>query len=110
MGVFSPASASGVSAGDVLISSASNSTLTFSAANTEESFTIPAGTKACVVKVRGMTQVKYSFQSGESGTNYVTLRARSPHWVTSMAIGSSGLEVFVQSPRSGEVLEIVYYS
>ena len=110
MGVFSPASASGVSAADILITSASNTTHTFVAANTEESFVIPAGTKAVMFKSRGVTKLKYSFQSGESGTNYVTLRAGSVHYQTSMSVAAPGLTVYIQSPKIGEIVEIVYYS
>lgn len=110
MGVFSPASASGVSAADVIINSAVNTTLTFLLANTEYTFTIPDGTKAVMFKARGTAKLQYSYQVGESGTTYVTVKSGTVHWIQSMNISGGGLPVYIQSNKADEVLEIVYFS
>lgn len=75
-------------------------------ANTEYNFSLPVGTKQWRLKNRGMGKVQYTFQSGDSDTNFFTLSPGAVHNYDSLALGA-GLTVYVRNSKDGEVLEVI---
>jgi len=76
------------------------------AANVEQSHTFPAGTKSFMMKARGAGKLKIAFDSGTSGTSYMTIWPgafyRSPEFSSAAKI------IYYQSPIAG--LEVEFES
>lgn len=77
---------------------------TIALANTEQSHTFPAYTKAIQIKARGNGKIKLAFDSGTSGTVYQTVWAGSAY--TQENIGSATTTIYFQSPVAGLVVEL----
>ena len=84
--------------------------LTVAAADTEQSYALPSGTKGFEIRARGGTGViKLSFTSGESGTKYRAI----PYGVS---WGKTGLDtatswtLYFQSSKSGFTVEVVSWA
>lgn len=77
-------------------------------ANTETSIALPSNTRAFKIKLRrGNTgPVKYTFTSGESGTIYEELSGSSAHFYSDLSSAVSWT-LYVQSPKTSQILEIV---
>ncbi len=74
------------------------------AAATEYSYTIPANAKRIAFKLRSLNALlKYSFVSGESGTNYITVPYGETVEINDAKLG--GKILYVQSPTASQVLE-----
>jgi hypothetical protein len=79
-------------------------------AGTEYTFTIPVGAKRFEVAARsGLAKVQYCFSAGQSAIDYKTLRAGSV-WEEPNLFLVAGLDVYFQTNKNGEVLEISIYS
>lgn len=72
-------------------------------ANIEFSHVLPAGSRRYIMFVRGPGAVKYSFQSGTSGTNFILLSRGS--WVSNSFIGAGAVTIYMQSSQAGTVVE-----
>lgn len=71
---------------------------TISTPNTEESFSLPSGTKAFTAKNTGARLVKMAYATGEiAGGNYFTLAPWEPHSAPG-TISQSTLTFYVEAP------------
>lgn len=73
-------------------------------ADTEQSHTFPAGSKAIQVKARGPSKVKMSFSPGTSGSVYQTIWPGSAYFQEN--IGAASTTIYFQSPVAGLVVEL----
>ena len=80
-----------------------NKTMTL--ANTEYSQDIGAGIVKLLVQCRGAYDVKLAFKSGESGTNYLTIK--ESHVYYEDIIDNSPKTLYFQCATAGQVLEII---
>lgn len=78
-------------------------------ANTELSFSIPVTTKKCSLKLRGTGKLQYSFTSGQSNTNFMTIYPGSEENFSEFDL-TSGLDIYFQSNKNNEVLEILAWN
>lgn len=73
-------------------------------ANTEYSYTFPAGTKKFSIKLRALNALlKVAFVSGESGSTYFTVPYGD---ILVMEAKVGGSTVYFQSPTASQVAEI----
>lgn len=73
-------------------------------ANTEYSYTFPAGTKKFRIKLRALNALlKVAFVEGESGSNYITI-PYGDHMTVEAKVG--GATIYFQSPTASQVAEI----
>ena len=99
--VLSPSSAS------VSIQGIQNVKITnenISTINTEQSVALTNNLKTLKIRFRGAAIVKYSFVSGESGSNYFTIPNNCSEEIENLDL--SGKSIYFQSSKTG-VLEIV---
>lgn len=82
-----------------------NKTLTL--ANTEYSQALPAGCTKFTVQCRTAYDVKLAFVSGESGTNYLTIKTDYWYWEDGI-LGTTRI-LYLQSAQAGVVVEIVVW-
>jgi hypothetical protein len=75
------------------------------AANTEQSHTFPANTKKIKIRARGNSIIKYSFNSGQSGTNYITIFPGNTYEETDLKLTS--VTVYFQLTKAGDIVEIL---
>ncbi len=78
--------------------------VTIAAANTEQSHTFPAYTKAIQIKARGNGRILMAFDAGTSGTVYQTIWPGAVY--TQENIGSASTTIYFQSPIAGLILEL----
>lgn len=73
-------------------------------ANTEYSYTFPAGTRRFRIKLRALNALlKIAFVSGESGSNYITVPYGDD---LEMRAKIGGSTIYFQSPTASQVAEI----
>ena len=73
-------------------------------ADTEYSYTIPAGTKRIKFKLRALNALlKYSFTAGESGTTFVTVPYGDTEEINDASLG--GKIIYFQSPTASQTVE-----
>ena len=80
-----------------------NKTMTL--ADTEYSQQIGPGVVKVLVQCRGTYDVKIAFKTGESGTNYLTLKAGSVYYED--AVDDAPMTLYFQCAQAGQVLEII---
>ena len=81
--------------------------ISIAAANTEQSFVMPATIRGYLIKVRDYSaEIKLSHVSGETGTKFLTIPKRTSY-VDEHTY--SGLTLYFQSPLMGAVIELVYW-
>lgn len=76
-------------------------------ANTEQSFALPSNCKSFLIRVRELVDLKLSYAIGESGTEFLTLRAGT---VYSDLNFYSNQSLFFQCATAGVTIEIVTYA
>jgi hypothetical protein len=74
-------------------------------AATEYSYTLPAGCKQFIVKLRQLSSLKVAYVSGQSGTTYLEV-PRGCFYAESGLTLSTGVTLYFQSPAAGQVLEV----
>jgi len=79
------------------------------ASNTEYSFSISSATKKVQFRAVAKGKVKYSFISGQSGTNFITVAKGKTEIINELALTGS-LTVYFQSDTASEVLEVLSWS
>lgn len=84
-----------------------NSTITL--ADTEYSYVIPSGAREFSLRVRNDSILKIAYTSGQSGTNYVTVYPGMTYRRDKLR-RSSSLTIYYRSSKSGEVLELEYWT
>jgi len=78
-------------------------------ANTEYTVTIPASARRFRLQARAQTTLKISDAVGQSGTTYFTLHPYNTYGVDSIK-GSSTINLYVQSTRPNQVIEVEYWT
>ena len=74
-------------------------------ADTEYSYSIPAGTKRFEIKLRALNALlKLAFTSGASGTTYITIPYGASYVENDVKAGP--ITLYFQSPSSSQVAEI----
>jgi hypothetical protein len=83
--------------------------ISISLANTEQSFSFPSTTKKFEIKLRGSGRLQISYTSGASGTNFITLPIGTSYSVNDLNL-SGNLDIYFQSSKASETLEIEYWN
>lgn len=78
-------------------------------ASTEYSITIPQATKKYRFRNRGNARVQYSFVSGSSGSNYITVKPGNIEVEENLQLDSN-LTIYFQTPKSGQEIEVLLWS
>lgn len=82
--------------------------VTMTSADTEYSQELPAQTKKFTFKCRGEYDVKLAFESGESGTTYLTVPSKQNYWDDN--IRDASLTLYFQCATAAQVAEIVAWN
>jgi hypothetical protein len=80
-----------------------NKTLTDS--DTEYEVDLPKNTVKFTLQARGSHDVKLSFEDGESGSKYITIKSGAS--ITEDLLDLSGRTLYLQSPEAGTVVEVL---
>lgn len=83
--------------------------LSLPVADTEGSYTLPAGTKKFSVFARERSRVQLSYTSGQSGTTFMTIKPGF-EYVRSEIEAAASITIYCQSSKNGEVVEIESWS
>ena len=75
--------------------------------DTEQSQALPSNTKQFLIKTRNNTELKISYTSGQSGTNFITIKRNAVFTDTNLYASQT---LFFQSPSTGDTVEIVAYA
>ena len=81
--------------------------VTITSANTEQSQALPANTKEFLIRTRGSAELKLAYDSGDSGTLFVTIPGRATKTVSRFFKAQT---LYFQSPTAGEIVEIEAYT
>lgn len=76
-------------------------------ANTEESQALPAGTKHFLIRSRNRGKIKLAYESGGTSANFLTIPAGTSFTDNNFY---TTVELFFQSSKPNDVIEIVAYS
>jgi len=82
--------------------------VTLTSADTEYKQALPSKTKKFTVQCRTASDVKLAFTEGESGTNYVTIKANTNYYEDNVLAES--LTLYMQSTQAGVVVEIIAWT
>lgn len=74
---------------------------------TEASQALTSGTKQFTIKVRGESNLQLAFNSGESGTNYISVPACGSYTVTDINLTGT---IYFQVDKASQVVEILEWS
>ena len=81
--------------------------VTVATANSEESQVLPANTKYFIIRSRNKGKLRLAYTSGGTSTNYMTIPTGTSF--DDMNFYTS-IELFFQSNKPGDVIEIIAYS
>lgn len=76
-------------------------------ANTEVSQTLSDNTKSFTIRVRGTCTLKFAFDSGQSGTNYITIYPGSSYSIEGLNFSGT---LYFQTNKPSQVVEILEWS
>lgn len=76
-------------------------------ANTEQSYTMPTGTKLFLLYNRGSGLIKYTYTATESGTKYRSLYPHNSILIENIA---SAPTLYFQGENVGDILEVESWS
>ena len=83
--------------------------LTLILGSTEYPITLPADTRKLQISARnGAGILQLAFNSGESGTKYISIPAGATFWVDEMYLENQ--TIYVQSPTAGVVVEVLTFA
>lgn len=83
---------------------------TIALANTEETFSLPAGTKRFLLKTRTPNvKMQLSYVSGQSGTTYLTILPGTYYLEDGVDAGAS-LTLYIQSNKDSTVVELLSWT
>lgn len=84
---------------------------TIALANTEQSETLPVGTKFFNFINRGLSTIKLAYTSGKSGTDYISVPGRGGHHeVDGIASDAPQITLYFQSTTAGGRIEIEHWT
>lgn len=78
------------------------------AANTEVSQALPANTKKLLIRCRGNARVQFTFTSGQSGTNFVTISSGSMYAQDLLLLNS--ITLYLQTNLPSQTVEILVWT
>lgn len=90
----------------ITVSTPTLSNVSIALAATEQSFSIPSGTKRFSLKIRGNSNLNVSYISGQSGTNFLLVPTGSEYIEDNLYLASS-LSIYFQSDKNTQILEII---
>jgi hypothetical protein len=73
----------------------------------EESVALSANTKRFTIRVRGTSQLKLAFTSGESGTKFVTIPMHATYFEDNVDFTGT---LYFQTNRDAQIVEIVEWT
>lgn len=76
-------------------------------ANTEVSQGLSSGTKAFTIRVRGTAKLQLAFNSGQSGTQYITVSPGASY--TAEGLEFNG-DLYFQTNKASQIVEILEWS
>jgi hypothetical protein len=82
--------------------------LTVATANVEFSQALTNGTRKLMIRTRGTGRIRFTFVSGESGTNFLTIPGAAVYSVDNIELQNKTL--YMQCDQVGEVVEIEEWS
>lgn len=91
------------------VSSPTISNVVLSMANEEYAIPLPTGSRRFTIRLRVPGVLKLSYVTGASGTTYFTLVPGTTMTEESLAPGTNYV-LYVQSPQSGAVVELVSWA
>lgn len=77
-------------------------------ANTEVSQALPTNFKKLLVRCRGNARTQFSFTSGQSGTNYITIPMGSSYSADGLMVASG--TIYLQTSQASQTIEIIAWS
>lgn len=80
--------------------------ITLTNAGTEYSFIIPMSTKRFEMRVRGSAKAQFSFTSGQSNVNFLTLNYGCLYSQDNLAL-TANLNVYIQANNNSQILEVL---
>jgi hypothetical protein len=93
---------------DILLGTGVTSRPTITLANTEESISLPTGTKAFMLKNVGSVEVRYSYAVGGTSSAYVTISPNAYKWITNL--DATARTIYVRSSKASHQLELERWS
>ena len=78
-------------------------------AGTEFTYTFPEGTKAFTIKTRGNAVLQVGTTVGSSGTTYWKILGGNCLPSAELNVPLSGLTLYLQSPKTGDTVEILIW-
>lgn len=78
-------------------------------ANTEYNFSLSSSTKRYKIKARGDTKIQFSFISGQSGSNYITIPMGCEYVEDNLTLTGS-LTIYLQASKNNQVLEVLSWN
>jgi hypothetical protein len=91
------------------VSSPTITNTTLNMANEEYAIPLPTGSRRFTIRLRSAGTLKLSYTTGASGTTYFTLFPGTTMTEESLA-PSANYVLYVQSPQSGAVVELVSWA
>lgn len=82
--------------------------VTATLANTEYSQALPSDTKKLLLRCRGLSRIQFSFASGGTNTNYITIRPGTVYSVEGLSLSSS--TIYFETSLAGQVVEILTWT
>jgi hypothetical protein len=77
-------------------------------ANVEESHSFQTGVKKFIIRARDNSKLQIAFNSGDSGSTFVTIPRGNAF--TQEGLNPSSLVLYVQSDKSGSIVEILEWT
>ena len=108
MGVISSTVTSTTDLGQITVAALTMTQVTMTDANTEYSYTLPAGSKGFMMQNRQNGKIQVASVNGESNTNFWTLFTGQPVWKDNLN-STNTFNFYFQSPQAGQILEIAYW-
>lgn len=112
MSAFTPAGSGGAPGPVITIEGATNpliSNVLLNIAATEVGILLPAGCKQFLIRLRdALSKLQISYESGASGTTYLTLSPGCFYSDSDLSI--TGITLYVQSPSASQVVELVTWT
>lgn len=82
---------------------------TIAAANTEQSYALPANTRRFLIQNTGKTVMKLAFANGDSSSTYVSIYPFT-HYVEEKLSTSTNITLYFQTAKAGDIIEILTWA
>jgi hypothetical protein len=92
---------------DIIFTTGVTSRPVITLADTEQTLSLPIGTKAFMLKNVGNVSVRYAYTSGGTASAYVTLAPHASKWIDKL--DATARFIYVRSSVAGHQLELEYW-